>query len=231
MFQFKQFKVAQDQCAMKVGTDGVLLGAWAEANSPNTILDIGTGTGLIALMLAQRFPKAAIKALEIDASAAKQAKENFKQSPWNDRLNAIHTPLQTFNSGKQFDLIVSNPPYFENVSKAKSTERTQARHTDALSFETLIDQGANLLSKKGTIALILPSKEKENVVRIALEKELHLHRICWVKGSKNTPIKRVLMQFSFQEKVLEENTLVIEKLRHQYTEEYILLCQDFYLKM
>ena len=231
MFQFKQFNIAQDQCAMKVGTDGVLLGAWVKANNPTRILDIGTGTGLIALMLAQRFQKAAITALEIDASAAEQAAENFSQSPWGNRLNSQHIPLKEFKSENGFDLIVSNPPYFENVSKATGSERTQARHTDSLSFEALIQHSSKHLADKGVLALVLPSESKEKVVQLALENGLHLHRICSVKGNGNTPVKRVLMQFSFQQQEVEESSLIIEKLRHQYTAEYIQQCKDFYLKM
>ena len=231
MFQFKQFSVEQDQCAMKVGTDGVLLGAWADADTPQQILDIGTGTGLIALMMAQRFSLAQLTALEIDTDASKQAEENFKQSPWNNRLQLKHIPLQSFETKKSYDLIVSNPPYFENVSKAKGATRTQARHTDSLSFETLIEYSAKLLTNKGVLALILPSEVKEKVEQIALKKQLFLNRVGWVKGNKKTPTKRLLLQFSFQEKVLKENTLIIEKERHQYTDEYVQLCKDFYLKM
>ena len=231
MFHFKQFSIAQHKCAMKVGTDGVLLGAWTKANNPTRILDIGTGTGLIALMLAQRFQKAEITALEIDASAAEQAAENFSQSPWGNRLNSQHIPLQEFKSEKQFDLIVSNPPYFESVSKATCSERTQARHTDSLSFKALIQYCSKHLSQKGVLALVLPSESKEKVVQLALENGLHLHRICSVKGNGNTPVKRVLMQFSFQQQEVEESSLTIEKLRHQYTAEYIRLCKEFYVKM
>lgn len=231
MFQFKQFSVAQDQCAMKVGTDGVLLGAWANSKKPLQILDVGTGTGLIALMLAQRFSEAQITALEIDAGAANQAKENFKQSPWTSRLHIKHTSLQTFEANKRFDLIVSNPPYFENVTKAKQKKRTQARHTDSLSFKSLIEHCATHLSKDGTIALILSANAQERVVRIALEKKLFVQRICKLKGTADAPIKRVLMQLGFQKKETEENTLIIEKKRHLYTKEYIQLCCDFYLKM
>lgn len=231
MFRFKQFGIAQDKCAMKVGTDGTLLGAWAKANNPQQILDIGTGTGLIAMMLAQRFENGQVKAIEIDANASQQAAENFQNTPWSNRLSVEHISLQGFQHPSLFDLIVSNPPYFENNLKANNKQRTQARHTDTLSFETLIEGSAKLLNKNGSLAIILPSTSKDKVEAIAQKHHLYLNRLCWVKGTEKTAIKRAVLQFSFQEKPLEENTLVVEKERHVYTEEYIQLCKEFYLKM
>lgn len=231
MFRFKQFGVAQDKCAMKVGMDGTLLGAWAKADNPQQVLDIGTGTGLIALMLAQRFQNAQVMAIEIDDNASQQAAENFQNAPWSKRLSVEQISLQNFHHPSPFDLIVSNPPYFENNLKANSKQRTQARHTDTLSFETLIECSAKLLSKKGSLAIILPSASKEKVEQIALNHHLHLNRLCWVKGTEKTAIKRAVMQFSFQENILEESTLVVEQERHVYTKEYTQLCKDFYLKM
>ena len=231
MFRFKQFNVSQDKCAMKIGTDGVLLGAWIKIDSPNRILDIGTGTGLIALMLAQRFSKSQITALEIDPLAAEQANDNFKDSFWSNRLHATNTSLQKFSPKNMFDLIVSNPPYFENVSKAKSEERTQARHTDYLSFETLVSHSAKWLSNKGILAIIIPIASKEKIVKIANKKNLFLQRICIVKGNESSTAKRALMDFSFQKENIKKSMLVIEEKRHQYTQKYIELCKDFYLKM
>lgn len=231
MFHFKKFSVAQDQCAMKVGTDGVLLGAWVNARSPQHILDIGTGTGLIALMLAQRFDSAQLTAIDLDEAAAQQAKKNFEASPWVNRLELIALPLQQYNSSQAYDLIVSNPPYFENVSKAKGPSRTQARHTDSLSFEDLIKHAASLLSQNGKLALILPANVKDKVKDLAQKEGLFLCRSCAVQGNATSPVKRYLLEFSFQQLPLEEEQLIIEKGRHQYTEEYIRLCKDFYLKM
>ena len=231
MFRFKQFSIAQDKCAMKVGTDGTLLGAWAKADNPKHILDIGTGTGLIAMMMAQRFENAQVNAIELDINASKQAAENFQNTRWNNRLIPEHISLQNFQHKASFDLIVSNPPYFENNLKAKKKQRKQARHTDTLSFESLIEYSSKLLSKNGSLAIILPSEKKSKVEKIAKNHELHINRLCWVKGTEKTKIKRVLLQFTFQENRLEETTLIIEKKRHVYTNEYTQLCKDFYLKM
>lgn len=231
MFRFKQFGIAQDKCAMKVGTDGTLLGAWAKADNPQQILDIGTGTGLIAMMMAQRFENAQVKAIELDMDASQQATENFQNTSWSNRLFLEHISLQEFQHAPSFDLIVSNPPYFENNLKANNKQRTQARHTDTLSFETLIECSAKLLNKSGSLAIILPSESKDKVEAIAQKHRLHLNRLCWVKGTEKTAIKRAVLQFSFHEKPLEEKTLVVEKERHIYTDEYTNLCKDFYLKM
>lgn len=231
MFHFKQFSVAQDKSAMKVGTDGVLLGSWAKAVNVQRVLDIGTGTGLIALMLAQRFQNAQVMAIELDNNASKQAAENFQNAPWSKQLSVEQVSLQNFHHSSPFDLIVSNPPYFENNLKTNSKQRRQARHTDTLSFKTLIECSAKLLSKKGSLAIIIPSASKEKMEQIALNHHLHLNRLCWVKGTEKTAIKRAIMQFSFQENNLEESTLVVEQERHVYTPEYTQLCKDFYLKM
>ncbi len=231
MFHFKQFSVAHDKCAMKVGTDGVLLGSWAKAKNAQKVLDIGTGTGLIALMLAQRFQNAQVMAIELDDNSSQQAAENFQNAPWSTRLSVEHVSLQNFHPPSTFDLIVSNPPYFENNLKANNRQRRQARHTDTLSFETLIKFSAKLLSDKGSLAIILPSVSKEKVEQIARKHHLHLNRLCWVKGTEKTAIKRAVMQLSFQENILEESTLIVEKERHVYTQEYTQLCKDFYLKM
>ncbi len=231
IFNFKQFSIAQDKCAMKVGTDGVILGAWTRAENPKTILDIGTGTGLIAIMMAQRFKTALIKAIEIDHESCKQAKDNFQNSPWSNRISTEEISLQEFQNSSTFDLIVSNPPYFENSLKANTKQRSQARHTDTLSFEELIEYSAKMLCENGTLSMIIPSGIKSKVERIAKNNQLHLNRLCWVRGTERKIIKRAVLQFSFFKKNLEKSTLVIEKERHVYTEEYINLCKDFYLKM
>ena len=231
MFRFKKFAIAQDKCAMKVGTDGTLLGAWTKAENPHQILDIGTGTGLIAIMMAQRFENAQVKAIELDIDASKQAAENFQNSPWSNRLFLEHISLQEFHHKPSFDLIVSNPPYFENNLKGSNKQRTLARHTDKLSFESLIACSAKLLRESGSLAIILPSESKSNVEKIAKNHQLHLNRLCWVKGTEKTAIKRAVLQFSFQEYDLEENMIVVEKERHVYTDEYTQLCKNFYMKM
>ena len=229
-FLFKKFAIYQDKTAMKVGTDGVLLGAWVKAENPKRILDIGTGTGLIALMLAQRFSTATIEALEINEAAFLQAKSNFAISSWSSRLQAIHSALQDYKNSTKFDLIVSNPPYFESLKQVK-TAREQARQTESLSFEVLIQSARDLLNDKGTFALILPIESKEKVLALARESKLYPKAICTVFGTKTSKAKRVLIQFSKIKTTCQETELIIEISRHNYTKEYIALTKDFYLKM
>jgi len=233
-FQFKQFTVAQDQCAMKIGTDGVLLGAWVSlSNSPQSILDIGAGTGVIALQLAQRSVAETIDAIEIDDKAYEQCTHNFESSPWADRLFCYHASIQEFVSeiDEQYDLVISNPPFYTDNYTSGNSERNRARFTDALPFEHLLVSAAHLLSKNGTFAVILPKKEEENFIKIALQYSLFPTRICNVKGTPVSAEKRSLLEFTFQQKKPILETLTIETTRHKYTREYIDLVQDFYLKM
>jgi tRNA1Val (adenine37-N6)-methyltransferase len=229
-FLFKQFAIYQDQTAMKVGTDGVLLGAWTKNNNAKHILDIGTGTGLIALMLAQRFSNNDIDALEIDKKAFKQAKSNFKNSLWSSRLKVIHCPLQNFKSNHKYDLIVSNPPFFESL-KQVNTSREQARQTASLSFEDLIIISNDLLHTNGELALIIPFETKEKILAIAKKQQLFPKAICTVFGTKTSKPKRVLIQFSKTKTVCKNSQLIIEVSRHCYTDKYITLTKDFYLRM
>jgi tRNA1Val (adenine37-N6)-methyltransferase len=230
-FQFKQFKIHQDKTAMKVGTDGVLLGAWADCEEATHILDIGTGTGLISLMLAQKNKSAQITAIEIDNDAARQAMQNVNESPWQDRVTVIQTNLLDFDSIEKFDLVISNPPFFNNTFKAETDARNKARQTDSLSFDTLLARTASLLTESGKASFILPFSEKENFIDLAKEQQLFLNKILYVKGNVNTEIKRILVTFSFKETTIEEETISIEISRHNYTQEYIELVQDFYIKM
>jgi tRNA1Val (adenine37-N6)-methyltransferase len=229
-FQFKHFSITQENTAMKVGTDGVLLGAWSKAINGNT-LDIGTGTGLIALMLAQRTKTALIDAIEIDEAASKEALENFKNSNWWDRLTIINKPLQNYTAQKKYNSIVSNPPFFIDATKAPETNRNTARHTDSLSFAELIKSAKSLLARDGVFSLILPVDEAEQFIKMAFEAQLHLNRKCLVKPNPTKAAKRVLMEFSFNKSTLLEGELTIETTkRHVYTEEYISLTKEFYLK-
>lgn len=230
-FHFKQFTIAQDIAAMKVGTDGVLLGSWANINNVNSILDIGTGTGLIALMLAQRNEKADITAIDIEKTAFEQTIQNFENSKWKNRLNAIHSDLNNFYSIEKFDLIVSNPPFYNNTFKAENQERNTARQTEHLNFETLLSKTASLLSKNGNACFIIPFSEEENFVLLAKKQQLFLNKKLHIKGNINTEIKRSLLSFSFQETDIKSDILAIEIARHIYTKEYINLVKDFYLKM
>jgi tRNA1Val (adenine37-N6)-methyltransferase len=224
-FSFKQFSIQQDRCAMKVGTDGVLLGAWCPIdNNPFSILDIGTGTGIIALMLAQRSHAEQIDALEIDEDAYEQAVENFENSPWSDRLFCFHAGLDEFvdEPEDEYDLIVSNPPFYSEDYKTDNSQRVLARFQDAMPFEELVQAAGLLLSENGIFSVIIPYKEEERFIDLCAEAELFPVKITRVKGSHNTPIVRSLVAFKrYELAVLTADELVIETSRHVYTDEYI----------
>jgi len=232
-FSFKQFTVYHDRCAMKVGIDGVLLGVWADTANTSHILDIGTGTGLIALMLAQR-SNSFIDAIDIEADAVLQATENIDRSPWTNRIKVQKTSLQDFAlaTTQRYDLIVSNPPYFVNSLKAPSVGRTTARHTDSLSHEELISNSLLLLNPEGRICIILPVKEALSCEEFALSKGLFCTREVQVIPKPTAEVKRILMEFRLQPDRKEVSELVIEgNERHHYSEEFSLLAKDFYLKL
>ena len=233
MFQFKQFSIAQDRCAMKVGTDGVLLGAWTPLiNNPYNILDIGTGTGVIALMLAQRSHAEQIDAIEIDDDAYEQATENFENSPWNDRLYCYHAGLDEFvdEVEEEFDLIVSNPPFYTDEYKSDNPQRDAARFEDAMPFEELVEAADFFLSDHGIFSLIIPYKEEEKIKSLCAERGLFPLKITRIKGTPASEIKRSLLAFSRVEQTPLVDELIIETARHQYTTDYIALTKDFYLK-
>jgi len=233
-FQFKQFSIQQNRTAMKVGTDGVLLGCWANIDyNPISMLDIGAGTGLIALIMAQRSSADLIDSIELNDDAFEQTVENFEQSDWGDRLFCYHSSLQEFveEIEDKYDLIISNPPFYTSTYKELSEERAMARHTDSLSYSDLLEGTSKLLSENGTAAFIIPFSEEDNFLGIAKENKLVPFRITRVRGTVNAPIKRSLLQFSFIENPVEKNELIIEKERHIYTSAYKKLVQDFYLKM
>nr|WP_315161538.1 methyltransferase [uncultured Flavobacterium sp.] len=235
MFSFKQFSIQQDRCAMKIGTDGVLLGAWTPIeNNPFSILDIGAGTGVIALMLAQRSNAEQIDALEIDEEAYEQSVDNFENSPWSDRLFCFHAGLDEFveEPEDEYDLIVSNPPFYTDDYKSENEQRDLARFADAMPFEDLIEAADLLLSENGIFAVIIPFKEEQNFLALAKDYELYPLKITHVKGTPTTEIKRSLLAFSRNENaIITPDELIIETSRHQYTTEYIELTKDFYLKM
>lgn len=230
-FQFKQFTIYQDQTAMKVGTDGVLLGAWTNFTESSTILDIGTGTGLIALMAAQKNSQAIIDAVEINPAAARQARENAAQSPWPERIN-IHTDsIFHYEPDKLYDHIVCNPPFFIQSTPAPDDYRNTARHCENFTHTGLIEIVSRLLSPTGKFSVILPPDEAVSFIRIAENKRIFLHRQTQVYPNPGKKIKRLLMEFGKQLYVPTITELTIEISRHNYTEEYIRLTRDFYLNM
>ncbi|MGB5318093.1 tRNA1(Val) (adenine(37)-N6)-methyltransferase [Eudoraea sp.] len=233
-FRFKEFTVHQDRTAMKIGTDGVLLGAWVTiSNSPESILDIGAGTGIIGLMLAQRTYAETIDAIEIETAAFEQCVENFEASPWADRLFCYHAALDEFldEVDEKYDLIISNPPFYSEEVSSGNNARDLARQNSSLPFDLLLKGASQLLSKTGIFALIIPFKEEENVLSEALKYGLYPARLLHVKGHSDSEVKRSLLEFHFNKKPLKISGLTIEKARHEYTEDYINLTKDFYLKL
>ena len=233
-FQFKQFSVAQDRCEMKVGTDAVLLGAWSALDHmPNTILDIGSGTGILALIMAQRSTAELIDALEIDADAYEQCVYNFETSDWGDRLFCYHASLDEFVDEIEdtYDLIISNPPFYTDHFKSRNEARNKARFEDALPFEELLTSVSKLLSVTGQLNVIIPFSEEINFISLAKNVDLYPIRILRVRGQEESPVKRSLISFTFQENKIEVSELTIEITRHHYTQEYINLTKDFYLKL
>ena len=233
-FTFKEFTIQQDRCAMKIGTDGVILGAWTTIDhNPFSILDIGTGTGVLSLMLAQRSHADTIEAIEIDDSAFEQAAENFENSPWGDRLFCYHAGFNEFveEIDDKYDLIISNPPFYSENYKTDNKQRDLARFSDALPFEHLLYGTAKLLSENGIASFIIPFSEEANFISIAEKIGLFPNKITHVKGTPDSEIKRSLMSFSFTKTDIDSSELIIETIRHQYTEAYINLTKAFYLKM
>ena len=222
---------------MKIGTDGVLLGAWCSLKeSTKKILDVGSGTGVISLMLAQRFNNATIDSVELENNAHKQSVENFERSVWADRLFCFHSTFQDFakerkEDGETYDLIISNPPFYTDNVKNNNRARNKARSTSFLSFVELISGVSKILSNQGEFTTIIPFKEEVKFIEISKQNKLFLNKICRVKGNNNSDIKRSLLTFSFYKKKLDENNLIIETSRHLYTDEYINLTKNFYIKM
>lgn len=229
-FTFKQFVIKQDKCAMKVGTDGVLLGAWATLKEGN-MLDVGCGTGLIALMLAQRIQNTKIDAIDIEENACFQAKKNIENSKWSNRIAIFHSSLQSFCSNKTYETIVSNPPFFVNSYQPPQNERAIARHNEQLSFDDLIIHVNRLLKPEGFFSLILPCNEAVDFTNKAFSQGLFLNRRCEVKPNLTKATKRILLEFSKTKpnSILEESLIIETEKRHHYTEEYKKLTNQFYL--
>lgn len=236
-FYFKEFSIDQDKTAMKVGTDAVILGAWCSLETyPDSILDVGSGTGIVALMMAQRSDALTIDAIEIDPNAYEQSIANFEKSDWSDRLFCYHSSFQDFSEEmkeeeQEYDLIISNPPFYNDSFETKDTSRNIARFTSSMSFIDLLEGVSKLLSNSGIFTTIIPFKEEQFFIKLANKNNLFLNRVCRVKGTDNSEIKRTMLEFSLHQKKVKETTLVIEKTRHEYTKEYVNLTKDFYLKM
>lgn len=234
-FQFQQFTIYQDQCAMKVGTDGVLLGAWADhpKGIHHRILDIGTGTGLLALMMAQRFPNMPIDAVEIDPNACQQAQYNFNQSSWGNRIHLYQQDFKNFatTSSSQYDCIISNPPYFQDALHSPNPARTIARHTNSLPFEVLLNGIKRLLLPNGVVNLILPYIQLDIFLLKARFAGLYCSHQYRIKTSPKKGFKRVLLRFSLEKTVnCSIQELVMGNGRNiPYAEEYQALTGDFYL--
>jgi tRNA1Val (adenine37-N6)-methyltransferase len=230
LFKFKQFDVDQQHCAMKVNTDGVLLGALAQAHSPKQILDIGTGTGVIALMLAQRFPEAEIDGVELDKLAATTAAVNFQTSPFANRLKSFQLDIAHYfmvYPEKKFDLIVSNPPFFLDDLKSTNKNKELARHTDADFFQNLCFSISQFLAKNGYFWVILPQKSMKIVKNEAKLNNLHCQKIIHIKSFQQDEAHREIACFGFEKVELNEEKVVIYAAEKVYTPEYQLLLKDF----
>jgi tRNA1Val (adenine37-N6)-methyltransferase len=232
-FVFKQFKVSQDHSTHKVGTDGVLLGAWVNIRGSKRILDIGTGSGVIALMLAQRNKDAIVDALEIQETDARQAETNFLGSPWPSRLKCIHKPVQQFVADLPYDLIVSNPPYFSNSFHPPTEKRVTVRHTTSLPFDDLLSNVTRLLSRSATCGFILPAAEANIFIDQAKAYQLFLVRKCDFRSRSFKAVERVLMELSFEEQPLMVESLVLyaEDTGEEWSDDYKRLTRDFYLRI
>ena len=242
VFHFKQFAIHQDKCAMKVGTDGVLLGAWATANLPgggaSSVLDVGTGTGLIALMIAQRNSQAVIDAIDIDGDACRQAVENIKQSPFKDRISVVKQSFFDFSPAKTYDLILSNPPFFKNSLHCPDPKRTAARHEDSLPLKQLLEHAIPKLAKDGRIALILPSFLSDELDFIIATHHLFLKRRTAVVTVEGAKPKRLLVEITTSASHQQAFTpyplhtscsLTLATKDHHRTAQYLELTKDFYL--
>ncbi len=230
-FRFKQFYIDQQDAAMKVGTDGILLGAWADLEGCQRILDIGTGTGLLALMAKQRQPEAEVTALEIDASAARCAAANVAASPWPD-IDVLHSDVADYETERRFDLVISNPPYFVDSLKSPDPRRLLARHTDSLGFADLLGHFVRLTHDNGRMALVLPIDALAQMQTLLPQHGLAMSRLIRVKTTIRKPSGRILLELVKQhERPCIEDEICIHGPDGGYSEDYILLCKAFYLKM
>lgn len=233
VFRFKQFSIRQDNTAMKIGTDGTLLGAWVDISNATSILDIGTGTAVIALMTAQRNKEALVKALELNEDALIDAAFNIKESPWSDRVELIPSSLQKYNTVQKFDVIVSNPPFFENSLRSDSRNRNNARHTDSLHYRDILEFAENNLTDKGIVSMILPVENAEKCIEEASSFGMSLKRKTWVKPVPHKPAHRIVFELTKEtlDEVIENELIVETGKRHDYTADYVALTNTFYIIM
>lgn len=232
-FRFKQFTINQDRCAMKVGTDGCLLGAWADLSNSRNILDVGCGSGLIAIMAAQRCPKATITGIELDKDASMQAQENVSASPWNEHINIVHADFLQYTPTEKFDTILSNPPYFTSSMKCPDDKRTKARHDDSLSSGDLLAHAHELLIDEGKLSVVIPTEQKDVWNNQAIILGLNMTRLTYIHTRLSIAPKRVLLEFTKTNRntLIKTTTFVLEDEPGKYSEEAIKLLQPFYLKL
>ncbi|MDR2130061.1 MAG: methyltransferase [Odoribacteraceae bacterium] len=228
-FRFKQFTIYQERCAMKVGTDGVLLGAWADLERAASILDVGSGSGLIALMAAQRAPMAVIHAVEIDQEACGQARENIARSPWSDRVILFEGAVQQFQPACLYDVILCNPPFFVRSTPSPRPGKNIARHCETLTHEELLVVAERALAPGGTLQVILPVVEAERFSRHAVARQWYVNKTAHVLPTPGKAPKRVLLLLAREERPPVHETLIIEIERHDYHESYLNLIRAFYL--
>ena len=230
-FKFKQFTIFHDRCGMKVGTDGVLLGAWVNVENVQRILDVGTGSGLISLQIAQRNKNTKLVAIEIDKETANQALENVDASPWRNRIQIICKNFRYYDDIEKFDAIVSNPPYFIDALRSLDIKRRLARHVEELNYNLLFQHSKSLLNPRGAISIIIPSELEKLVLNTAWEYDFYLSRRTNVYTSPLKPCRRILFEFKNQQTKCEVNELYIKDEEGKYSDEYVALTHDFYLYM
>ena len=230
MFRFKQFEIADSLSAMKIGTDGVLLGAWADVAEARSILDVGTGTGLVAIMCAQRNAMAQVHGIDIVEDAVVEARDNMERTAWRERLSAEHADLRTYNPDMRYDHIVSNPPFFLTALHSPDVVRAMARHADTLTYDDLIKAAEGLLNPGGRLSVVLPTDCAQQFRRVAFER-VWLTRVTDVVTREGEAPKRTLMEFRLSDKPLmpRAESLAIQAADGSYTEDYRRLTEQFYL--
>ena len=234
LMQFKQFVVRDDKCAMKIGTDAVILGVVADHPNPKMIADVGTGSGVVALMLSQRFNNASITAIELNDEAYLQACDNFVNSPFKDRIKCVNSSFQEWSSSatNKYDLIVSNPPFFDGTSKSPFESRNMARHEDYLNLEDLLEGCSKVLNDKGVVVVVWPVKRKKKLLELARHAGFHSNSTISIKATENHPASRIIVRLSNEQSLHEEKEIILENRVvgvRKFTPEYLALMSDFFL--